>query len=324
MSLASSRGQTAAVVDGLSPASGHGEPLMALGHCLRRAREARGLSRPELAGRLRIGMEQLQALESADRERLPEMVFVVAQARRVAETLQIDIAAELQALRGAGQRPATGPSRRPPIRIQPSSVSSGARKASSPCGSSQDRRGAAAASIPPRWIVKGKGRPLLAACGMAVALSTLLGVWRFHSPAPLRVEAPQPAVPAAAPEAASGGGVLSRPSDAAATPQDSAGTTASVGIPDSAGPTAAVVAGAVAEGSVVLESSEASWVEVRSVDGATLFRGLLRGARLFRLGEGLEVLAGRPDLVSTRVGAAPAQVLGPISEVRWRSLPAGR
>ena len=76
--------------------------------------------------------------------------------------------------------------------------------------------------------------------------------------------------------------------------------------------------------SLVLDSREASWLEVRSADGTTLFRGLLSGSRSFPLGQGLEVLAGRPDLVRSRIGAAPARPLGPISDVRWRSLPASR
>ena len=66
-------------------------PLTALGSCLREAREERGLSITELAGKLRMGEEQLLALESGDPQRLPEVVFVIAQARRIATALGVEI-----------------------------------------------------------------------------------------------------------------------------------------------------------------------------------------------------------------------------------------
>jgi cytoskeletal protein RodZ len=53
----------------------------------------------ELASRLNMGSEQLSALETADLAKLPEPVFVIAQARRIAQTLGICIDAEIQALR---------------------------------------------------------------------------------------------------------------------------------------------------------------------------------------------------------------------------------
>lgn len=83
--------------------AGSGPCLVALGRRLREAREAHGLAVTVLAERLRIGVEQLQALETADRERLPESVFVIAQARRIATALQLDITAELQALRASDE-----------------------------------------------------------------------------------------------------------------------------------------------------------------------------------------------------------------------------
>jgi len=94
-----------------------------MGRRLRQAREARGLAAHLLADRLRIGVEQLQALEAADRERLPEPVFVIAQARRIATALQVDITAELEALRASGElqprpRPAALPPPRP-VRAAP-------------------------------------------------------------------------------------------------------------------------------------------------------------------------------------------------------------
>lgn len=65
--------------------------LERLGLTLREARLARGLECSALAAQLRMGPEQLEALEAGDPSRLPEMVFVIAQARRVADALGVDV-----------------------------------------------------------------------------------------------------------------------------------------------------------------------------------------------------------------------------------------
>jgi hypothetical protein len=65
--------------------------LERLGLTLREARLARGIECRSLATQLRMGPEQLEALEAGDPSRLPEMVFVIAQARRVAEALGVDV-----------------------------------------------------------------------------------------------------------------------------------------------------------------------------------------------------------------------------------------
>jgi len=96
--------------------------LRALGQVLRQGREAQGVGLGELADRLNMGQEQLQALEEGDADRLPEPVFVIAQARRVANSLAIDVNGPLQALRDCGAFQASpekvgeltqSPSRRP-------------------------------------------------------------------------------------------------------------------------------------------------------------------------------------------------------------------
>ena len=87
------------------PDSPRNEPiaaLQALGQALRQGREGQGLAIAELAQRLNMGQEQLQALEDGDADRLPEPVFVIAQARRVANTLDINVDAPLQTLRESG------------------------------------------------------------------------------------------------------------------------------------------------------------------------------------------------------------------------------
>jgi len=76
--------------------------LIALGAVIAQARTGAGLGVPQLAKRLNMGVEQLQALEEGDLNRLPETVFVIAQARRIAESLGVTIDAEIQALRQSG------------------------------------------------------------------------------------------------------------------------------------------------------------------------------------------------------------------------------
>jgi len=71
-----------------STATGTG--LAAAGLVLRQAREAQGLSLHDLAGNLRMGEEQLAALEAGDRANLPEAVFVKAMVRRVAGKLGVE------------------------------------------------------------------------------------------------------------------------------------------------------------------------------------------------------------------------------------------
>jgi len=76
--------------------------LVRLGEQLRQARESQGLGIEELAGRLHIGNDQLLALESGDRSHLPEAVFVIAQAKRVASVLGIDVEGTIAQVRQSG------------------------------------------------------------------------------------------------------------------------------------------------------------------------------------------------------------------------------
>ena len=87
-----------------SPAPHPSPPeLMALATAIVQARLAAGLSVAALAKRLNMGFEQLEALESGNLDRLPEQVFVIAQARRIAQNLGVTIDGEIQALRQSGR-----------------------------------------------------------------------------------------------------------------------------------------------------------------------------------------------------------------------------
>jgi cytoskeletal protein RodZ len=266
------------------------DPLVQLGTCLLQARRARGLDRTTLAAQLHMGVEQLEALETADRSRLPELVFVVAQARRIASSLGLDVATLLEPLRAL-----EAPQRAAP---RPLPGAGNARSRQAPGRRLRDQP-------PParRRAAQGRGaglRPQALALLTASALVAAL--------------------------VATGWWSLRRAGDSPANPQVQTGTT---GEPNRPAPTASgTPGGATPAGSssmqLVLRSAEPSWLAVRSVDGTTLFEGTVQGERSFPLGPGLEVRAGRPDLVTARVGAGPARVLGPIEQIRWWSFrPAG-
>ncbi|MCP9798970.1 helix-turn-helix domain-containing protein [Cyanobium sp. Lug-B] len=90
--------------------------LVQLGERLAAARREQGLSLEDLADRLRLGTEQLAALETGDHRHLPEAVFVVAQAKRVAGTLGIDVSQQISDLQQSRlMRLGRSPAARPPL-----------------------------------------------------------------------------------------------------------------------------------------------------------------------------------------------------------------
>jgi len=131
--------------------------LQRLGQRLEQARESQGLSREQQAERLRMGTEQLRALEQGDRAELPEAVFVVAQARRVAASLGVNIDAEISALRGnaAFQASPSRPPQAPPTSTPAAAGSSISVPPAPPAAAPTDR---------------GRG-PLLLAAAAALALA---------------------------------------------------------------------------------------------------------------------------------------------------------
>jgi len=230
-------------------------PLIPLGDKLAAARRDQGLSKEALATRLRLGTSQLDALEAGDASRLPEGVFVIAQARRVAASLGINVDAELAALRAS-----------PRAELPRSKVAAAIDRGEGP----------------PRRL------PLLAV-GLPVLVALLLA--GFAAAALLRRPSAQ-----------------NRPTVSAA-PAPSA--------PQQAAPVRSSAPAAESAAVLVLTSRPASWVAVRDRDGLELFAGSLEGEKRFPLGQGLEVLAGRPDLVKVSSGAGEVRPLGTISEVTW-------
>ena len=202
MPFPSSPGQGAASAGAGDPAGEEIPCLTALGRRLRQAREARGLAADALAERLRLGVEQLAALETADRERLPEAVFVIAQARRIAAVLQLDISAELQALRSSGEL-RSGPRPGSPRSWQ---VADAALADVPPGDPSSDRQpGAPPAEVrcPDPRLRSGLARPLLVGGVLLLALAALWGGWRLRDrgPVPHGSTVPSPAAAPAGPAA---------------------------------------------------------------------------------------------------------------------------
>ena len=72
--------------------------LQTVGEFLKEARQGRNLSVEDLSTSLRIGKEQLTALESGDETALPEKVFIRAMVRRIAEKLNLDTSFVLEEL----------------------------------------------------------------------------------------------------------------------------------------------------------------------------------------------------------------------------------
>ncbi len=247
--------------------------LEALGTSLRTAREAQGLTLPELAARLNMGCEQLEALEAGNREKLREAVFVIAQARRVAGSLGVSVDSQIEALR---HNPAF---QQAPPQAKPAPAA--AARTQSPATP------ASPAAPSPRRVVPGLLVGLAAAAGVvAIVVAHQRGAFRLALPALPETTKPAPSTtqPAAASKDI-------QPANAPAN-------------------------------TLVLSSRGRSWMEVTTAGGTTLFRGTLEGTKSFPLGQGLRVLAGRPDLVSAQLGDGPARVLGPIDQVVWRRFPA--
>lgn len=254
--------------------------LERLGTALREARLSRGLEPSALAAKLRMGEEQLMALENADVARLPEPVFVIAQSRRVADALGVDISLLIAPLKRQGAGEVDGPSAAPNRgrgSVLPLPVAAPRRPA---MGSRANRRPGA------RPGGSGAGRILGGAALLAGVAAA--GLWAWPQ---LQLPARRPA-PGRQPSPA----WAARPSQPRPAAQPAV---------------------------LLLRASQPSWLEVHSLNHHVLFKGTFQGERRFPIGQGLRVLAGRPDLVSASVGDAAARPLGRIDQIRWLTFQPG-
>ncbi len=79
------------------------------GERLRRAREARGLSRADLSEELRLTQDKIRALEEEDSSRLPENAFVRGYLRNYAKAVGVEPDEVLRAFPGGAGEPTPGP-----------------------------------------------------------------------------------------------------------------------------------------------------------------------------------------------------------------------
>ena len=63
-----------------------------------------------------------------------------------------------------------------------------------------------------------------------------------------------------------------------------------------------------------------SWIALRNKKGEMLFEGMIEQEKTVDASNGLEIYAGRPDLVSVKRDGASAGPLGAIDQVRWYEL----
>ena len=238
--------------------------LSVLGAGLRQERESQAISLQDLARKLFFPLEQLQALEAGDPTRLPEPVYVIAQARRVGQALGLGDDARIP-----GLEQVISNSRQPQL-VHPL-ARLGEQKAERPAP--QPSRHPAGRGVPVKGLLVGAA----IACGAAALLVVGWLNWPRRGPALVKVPgAERPVAPQAKPAAPAPAGQLR------------------------------------------LSSGSSSWLEVKTADGRSLFRGTLSGSRQFPLGTGLAVIAGRPDLVQVQVGQAPPRLLGRIEQVSWQ------
>ena len=267
--------------------------LMALAAAIVQARLAAGLSVAELAKRLNMGVEQLEALESGDLDRLPEQVFVIAQARRIAQNLGVTIDGEIQALRQSGSLNTR------PIELQNLK----------PKAEPEEHRGPAANQAPRSGGVVPVLASLALAGGVAAGSVALWQQWQGRQLAAIQAKPvltnPVQVNPVQTKQA------LTKPVTTKKATTKQAQAAARDQAPAKTG-----------AASLTLSSGSNTWLEVKTLKGKQLFRGDFKGRKGFPLNEGLRVLAGRPDLLLVQVGGTAARPLGSISEVTWQTFAA--
>ena len=271
---------------GLTPA------LESLGSSLREARLSRGLELAQLAAQLRMGEEQLQALEQADQSRLPELVFVIAQARRVASCLNVDI------------DPLVAPLKRGGFTIKPAPAPLAG--AEHPGDERRPSRLTASQYTEAKASERHRPGPLKRLAQLALLAGLIsAGTWGWQN----RQRLPNELSWLQGRLQVLTGTAPSKPSKALTPAKPAPKPTPKPAAKPAPAPT-----------SLTLSSAQPSWIEVRSLAGnRQLFEGDLKGRRVFPLGQGLRVLAGRPDLVLASLGTAPAKPLGPIDQINWIS-----
>ena len=256
--------------------------LLFVGQQLSERRLAQGLSREQLADRMHLGIEQLAALESGDRDKLPEPVFIKAMVRRLSNHLELDADALVASL---------------------GSLSDGA--VSNERGSQQ--KGPISPPLQP------PSRPKKGAIWLWLVLigATALGALAWVQRAALLELIQQPQSNSARATATAKTTTTSNESISTAsdTPPDTAPEVALV-LPSSSGVELAN------SGPVTIKSKEPSWIALRR-EGTIEFEGILEGERIITNPDEVEIYAGRPDLLTVSISNGEPKVLGTISDIQW-------
>ena len=252
--------------------------LLFVGQQLSERRLAKGLSQEQLAARMHLGIEQLAALESGDRDKLPEPVFIKAMVRRLSDHLELDADAIVASL-GSLSESARGKEPMPPAK---SPIALPLKPPSRP------EQGTIWI-----WLV------LIA----AAALGALAWVQR-------------PTLLQLIERAQSNSAVA--PAKTTTTAEPNVTTTPEVTTaPEVALAPASISARELSNsGPITLSSKEPSWIALRR-NGTIEFEGILEGKRIIEEPGAIEIYAGRPDLVMVSVGDGEAKVLGTISDIQW-------
>ena len=258
------------------------------GAVLLQARTALGLTREQLAEQLHMRPHQIEALECHQQERWPEAVFTIAQVRRLATALGLDAEPVVEAFRAdlSQQTTEASPAAKAVFQLGRSEPTAQAKREEGQRDwLHESKKDSKAKASPvrfqrPSWLVPSIGVVALLAIG-GVAISRNLPALQGQLAAIPKLWPKAPAKPSA--DAA-----------VAATPKPQPTT-------------------------LDLSLSEPVWMSVRQLVGQKqLFEGLMQpGPHSFPLGTGVQVLAGRPDLVMAHIGDQPAKALGSIETIQW-------
>ena len=240
--------------------------LQEIGDLLRQARIQQSLSCDQLAQSLKMGSEQLQALENGDLEKLPEPVFIKAMTRRVASKLNLDCDSLISKLKVVLPAPETTNKNQSPL------------------------AGVAAAVNPERPTGPFISWQRIVFIALAIGAVTGGAVVVASQRRSLQHDAIKSATVQPAPTQASPQ-PISSPEDASEV--------------------------------ISISSKQPSWLSIRNGEGKVIFEGTLSESKSLPADPGLEIYAGRPDLVLISHGDNAPKTLGRIDQVRWYQLNPG-
>ena len=254
--------------------------LLFVGQQLSERRLAQGLSQEQLADRMHLGIEQLAALESGDRDKLPEPVFIKAMVRRLSNHLELDADALVASL---------------------GSLSDGAV--------SNERVSQQKGPISPP--LQPPSRPEKGAIWLWLVLigATALGALAWVQRAALIELIQQPQSNSASASAKTTTTSKESITTAPGTAFDTAPEVALV-LPSTSEVELAN------SGPITIKSKEPSWIALRR-EGTIEFEGILEVERIITNPDEIEIYAGRPDLLTVSISDGEPKVLGTISDIKW-------